>query len=346
MARYPFSSRRRWRNWRRNRIYIISVLLIIAVVITFLYGWYPFGKDEKAVFETIPETGTGGDETTQFPPTLAAKTEPKLDLNKLVPGSTTVESNPEAAELIAEAVALVSAKPSRVIDARERLNAALQMSMSQQQRVFVKNQLSKLANRWLFSQRVFPTDVLCDSYKVRQGDQLRIIAERYKVPYEFLMRINNIPQPQALQAGQTIKVINGPFHAKVYRSTFTMDLYLQNTFVRSFPAGLGKPGMETPTGRWVVKPGGKLVSPTWTNPDTQRTYRAEDPDYPLGSRWIALEGREGEAKGRTGFAIHGTKDPNQIGTAGSRGCIRLHNGDAILVYNLLMPGLSQVEILE
>ncbi|GAF77178.1 unnamed protein product, partial [marine sediment metagenome] len=151
---------------------------------------------------------------------------------------------------------------------------------------------------------------------------------------------------EALQAGETIKLVNGPFHARVYRSTFTMDVYLQNTFIRSFPVGLGQPGMETPTGLWRLKPAGKLVSPTWTDPVTGKTYEAQDPDYPLGSRWIGLEGVAGDAKGRSGFAIHGMKDPNQIGTANSQGCIRLHNGDAILMYSLLMPGHSRVEVVE
>jgi len=175
-------------------------------------------------------------------------------------------------------------------------------------------------------------------------DLLAMIAERYRVPYEVLMQINKITKPEALQAGQTIKVVDGPFHAKVYRSTFTMDLYLQNTYVRSFKVGLGKPGMETPTGLWRVKPGGKLVQPIWTNPVDGRTYHPEDPDYPLGSRWIALEGLTGEAKERTGFAIHGTKEPDQLGAQVSQGCIRMYNGDAILMYNLLVPTYSQVEI--
>jgi len=116
--------------------------------------------------------------------------------------------------------------------------------------------------------------------------------------------------------------------------------------VRSFPVGLGKPGRETPTGVWVVKPGNKLIKPPWWDEEAERLYQPDDPDYPLGSRWIGLEGIEGEAVGRTGFAIHGTKDPNEIGTAASRGCIRLHNGDAVLVYNLLMPGHSRVEVVE
>jgi lipoprotein-anchoring transpeptidase ErfK/SrfK len=143
-----------------------------------------------------------------------------------------------------------------------------------------------------------------------------------------------------------IKVINGPFHARVYRSTFTMDLYLQNTYIKSFLVGLGKAGMETPIGRWRAKEGGKLIQPIWTDPVSGKTYHPEDPDYPLGSRWIGLEGLEGAAVGKMGFAIHGTKNPEQIGTPGSQGCIRLHNGDAIQVYNLMMPGQSLVDVVD
>jgi lipoprotein-anchoring transpeptidase ErfK/SrfK len=75
-------------------------------------------------------------------------------------------------------------------------------------------------------------------------------------------------------------------------------------------------------------------------------YYPEDPGYPLGSRWIGLEGIKGNAKGRTGFGIHGTKEPKQIGTTGSRGCIRMHNGEVIRIYNLLVPNLSTVEVVE
>jgi len=95
-----------------------------------------------------------------------------------------------------------------------------------------------------------------------------------------------------------------------------------------------------------VESDGKLIKPTWTDPDTGSTYVGDDPDYPLGSRWIALEGLEGAATGRTGFAIHGTKDPESIGTRSSRGCIRLYNGDVVEVYNLLYNGISEVLIMD
>jgi LysM repeat protein len=335
----------------RRWIYIISVLLIIAVVIAFIYRRYPFGQEGTVATST--DTGGPVESKTILPavksavkPAAEPATEAEGEPNLLKFAQTTAEANPWAAELITEAMSYIEAKPARIIDARERLNETLPLPMSEQQRAFVKERLSELAEKWLFSRTIFPQDRLCGSYKVKPGELLSTIGKQFKVPYEILMEINKIDSPEALRAGETIKVINGPFHARVYRSTFTMDLYLQNTFVHSFPVGLGKPGMETPIGLWAVKAGGKMIAPKWTDPISGKTYEAEDEDYPLGSRWIGLEGLKGDAVGRTGFAIHGTKDPNEIGIAGSQGCIRLHNGNAILVYNLLTPGDSRVEVVE
>ena len=337
----------RWYSGRRGRtkrwIYVVSVLLIIAVVIAFIYGGYPFGRD-KAVATSTDTGGLAEGET--ILPAAKSEAEAEAEPNLLKVASLTAEANPWAAELISEAMSCIGSKPARIIDARDRINETLPLPMSSQQRAFVKEQLSELAEKWLFGRTIFPQDRLCGVYKVKGGDLLSTIGKQFKVPYEILMEINGINRPEALQAEEMIKVINGPFHARVYRSTFTMDLYLQNTFVRSFPVGLGKPGMETPTGLWAVKADGKLITPTWTDPISGKTYEPEDADYPLGSRWIGLEGLKGDAVGRTGFAIHGTKDPNEIGIAGSQGCIRLHNGDAILLYNVLIPGYSRVEIVE
>jgi hypothetical protein len=372
MARHPFGPRAGRRN--RNRTYtILLAVLVICVTVAFYYG--PFGKNKADTIDT-PITGDTNIENikpaeprTTYEPAVTKEAEvteepernelassappvevsPEPELPKIAPEPAlgpTVEPNPEAASLITEATTLLGESPGKIVEARDKLNQALRMPMSHQQRSSVKDQLSELSNQWLLSRNVVADDPLCESYQVRSGDLLTTIGDKYKVPYEFLMTINRIHRPESLQAGLPIKVIKGPFHAKVYRSTFTMDVYLQNTFVRSFKVGLGKSGMDTPTGLWRAKQDGKLVKPIWTNPIDGKTYHPEDPDYPLGSRWIALEGLSGEAKNRTGFAIHGTKDPGQIGSAGSQGCIRMHNGDAILVYNMMFPGVSQVEIID
>ena len=326
-------------------MHVILAFVVVGAVIASVYGYHPFHKNESESAPTL--SGADVEDT----PNLAAlapaevEPEPKIDLIEYAAQAAS-ESNTEVDELITEAATLINARPGRIIKARDKLEEALLLPMNERQRAFVKKSLAELADRWLFSRTVFAQDSLCRTYKVKPGDQLKTISTQFRMPYEILMRVNNIGNPRALQAGDTIKVINGPFHAKICRSTFTMDLYLQDTFVRSFSVTLGRPGMETPTGHWVVKPGGKLISPTWTDRFTGKTYEAEDPDYPLGSRWIGLEGIAGAAKGRRGFAIHGTKDAQQLGAARSRGCIRLYDEDVILVYDLLTPGLSHVVVVQ
>ena len=367
MARHPHGARAGQKA--RNQTYtIIAVVLIIGALIAFYYG--PFGKNEAEPIDGGPPADNNTAEVSvpevneivaMAPPTevapepnLTESSAPEPDLTVPEPNlpepapipaaAPIVQPGDEAQSLIASAETLIGQGSSGMVAAREKLNEALRMPMSPQQRSGVKDRLSKLSSQWLFSRTVLPNDPLCESYMVRAGDRLAAIGEKYKVPYEILMAINSINDPKTLQAGATIKAIKGPFHAKVYRSTFTMDVYLQNTYVRSYSVGLGKPGKETPTGLWRVRPGGKAYATSWRDPDTGIVYQPEDPDYPLGSRWIALDGLSGEAKSRTGFGIHGTKEPDQIGTAGSRGCIRMFNGEVIQVYNMLVEGLSQVEV--
>jgi len=305
--------------------------VIVLGVLAFIFHFPPFGGRKGASKLSREEE-------------RAAMTEGSGGAAGALEAEGTFLPNPASAELVNQAVKILAEDPPRIIEARQMLNNVLPMLRSKPQRAFVKGKLSELADEWLFSRMIYPQDKLCGTYKVEPGEQLRIIARQFKVPYQALMEVNHIYNPQSLQAGQTLKIVFGPFNAVIDRSDFRMDLYLQDTYVKSFPVGLGKEGMETPTGLWIVEQGGKMVRPPWTDPVSGRKYESDDADYPLGSRWIGLEGIEGDAVGRAGFAIHGTKDANEIGTASSQGCIRLHNGNAILVYSLLEEGVSKVRI--
>ncbi len=361
-------SNRGWsrRGRRANIAYLVVALVLFVLIVSVLFRGHSSDPQPASAGDAGGQTNPVSQLAEASPPPVDAEAQPESaapepapvpvepqvepsPLETLVaaePPQEASDTNAEATRAIAEALALGRSQPGSVIEVRDKLNAILAMPLSEQQRQTVKQEMSKLADEWLFGPAAFAGDPLCGTYTVKSGDVLEVIGRRHKVPYEILMQINNIPRPQSLGAGRAIKVIHGPFRAKVYRSTFTLDLYLQDTFVRSFKVGLGMPATPTPTGLWRVKDGGKLIQPPWYDKVTNRTYKASDPDYPLGSRWIALDGVDGDARGRTGFAIHGTKDPDQIGTAGSRGCIRMYNGDAILVYNLLVPLYSKVEVVD
>jgi hypothetical protein len=350
----------RWTNYlksaRGGSVFVVVAVIGFGAIVFLLFRSHGAGLQEAVAGDTTPITTVADNTTPASPVTTAgllsggiavageAPTAPAG--TALTPTEMVRPQPPEIEAGITEALSLVRSQPGAVIQARDKLNKLLQGQPSPEQRQTIKDQMARLSQDWLFGPAAYPGDLLCDSYAVKSGDVLDVLGRRMKVPYEVLMQINGIQQARSLQKGRTIKMIHGPFHVKVYRSTFTMDLYLQDMYVRSFKVGLGAPGSETPTGLWRVKDGGKLIQPPWYDKRTNRTYRPTDPDYPLGTRWIALDGLEGNAKGRTGFAIHGTKDPDQIGTAASQGCIRMYNGEAELMYNLLVPIYSQVEVVD
>ncbi|MBN1766095.1 MAG: L,D-transpeptidase family protein, partial [Sedimentisphaerales bacterium] len=218
------------------------------------------------------------------------------------------------------------------------------MPLTRQQDEQAHKLLNQTADMWLFSRNVFPGDEYCRLYKVERGDRLTSIGKKFDVPYQLLQRINQIDDPRRLGAGETIKVVKGPFHAVVDRGRFRLYVYLGDTLVCSYPVGLGASGRQTPAGVWEVKL--KQVNPAWSDTENGKYYYPDDPENPLGERWIAIEGVEGEAVGRNGFGIHGTIRPDEIGKAASRGCIRLLNEDVEELYDMLIEGQSRVKVID
>ena len=159
------------------------------------------------------------------------------------------------------------------------------------------------------------------------------------------MLINGIADPTKIRQDQKLKAVRGPFNLRIYKSKFRMDVYLQDIYIRSYRVGLGTAG-GTPEGVWRVK--NRLENPTYYPPasaEDKRIIPPDDPNNPLGKRWIGLEGVEGEAVGHEGYGIHGTIEPESIGKAVSMGCIRMHNEDVAFLYKLMQPGNSTVTIL-
>jgi hypothetical protein len=336
---------------RSSGVFVAVAVIGFGAVVFVLFRGHTSGPQDAMAGDVLPISNPAGNPADAAPPTsmgtLAGGTGAPASGQSPLSGTASSATSPQSPEVnaaIAEARELLRAQPAEVIQVRNKLNKLLQGQASPEQRQTIKDEMAKLSKDWLFGPAAYPGDMLCDTYVIKPRDTLDVLGRRMKVPHEILMKANGIQDARRVQAGRPLKVIHGPFNVKVSRSTFTMDLYLQDVYVRSFKVGLGKTGFETPTGRWRVQEHGKLEKPPWTDPDTLRLYKPSDPDYPLGTRWIGLEGVEGQARGRSGFAIHGTKEPDQIGTAGSRGCVRMYNDDVELMYNLLVPVFSQVDV--
>lgn len=189
----------------------------------------------------------------------------------------------------------------------------------------IRKQLDEMAQSLYFS----PHPHYREAYVVQPGDQLRVIAQRYKLSWEYLSKLNLV-DARKIRVGQKLKVVDGPFSAIVSLGSHELIIHLNGSFVRSYRVGLGKDG-STPTGTFTVK--NKQVDPTYYGPDGL-VMAHDDPKNPLGERWIDI----GDS-----YGIHGTIDPSSIGKNESRGCIRMLNADVEEVYDLLVIG-SQVKI--
>ena len=228
------------------------------------------------------------------------------------------------------------------IEARHELNAMLSNSGTPDEQKLLRKYLGQIANDTIFSSRRLENDPLVGTYKVEPGDYLSTIGKEHKVPHEVLMHINGIRDATKVRANRNIKVLRGPFHVKIRKADFRLDIYLQDLYVRSYPVAIGIDG-GTPLGVWRVK--NRQPNPTYYPPAAAKKKRiipGDDPKNPLGEHWIGLKGIEGDAIGQMGYGIHGTIEPETIGTAVSLGCVRMRNENVEFVFSLLTIGHSMV----
>jgi lipoprotein-anchoring transpeptidase ErfK/SrfK len=180
--------------------------------------------------------------------------------------------------------------------------------------------LDKVAQRIYFS----PQPHVEPAYEIQPGDQLRKIATKYHLSWQYLSRVNQV-DARKIRPGKKLKVFQGPFNATVDLDQFELVIYLSGNYVKRYSVGVGKDN-SSPLGEFNVKE--KLENPTYYGPEGN-VLAADDPKNPLGERWIDIG---------NSFGIHGTIEPNSIGKSESAGCIRLRNEDVAEVYDLLTVG--------
>lgn len=239
-----------------------------------------------------------------------------------------------------------------LLAARKILNdAVLANSLSPADVDTAKKIMAEINQTVVFSPKRFADDAFGGTYSVQPGDVLQKIAVKFEIPWEALLRLNGMTDAKRLRAGQTLKVIHGPFNAVVSKSKYTLDIHLGppgekgSVYITSFPVGLGKDD-STPTGTWLVEAGKKIKNPVYYSPRGEGVIDADDPKNPLGERWIGLTGIDGHAVGKASYGIHGTIDESSIGKMDSMGCIRLRNADVEWVFDLLIDGKSIVVVKE
>lgn len=86
--------------------------------------------------------------------------------------------------------------------------------------------------------------------------------------------------------------------------------------LKSYPVGIGKENMPTPTGTYYI------------------INKASNPGGPFGALWMGLS--------RPHYGIHGTNDPSSIGKVVSHGCIRMYNKDVLELSSIVPIGTTVI----
>jgi LysM repeat protein len=118
----------------------------------------------------------------------------------------------------------------------------------------VQELLSQLAGSVIYSteHRLEPP------HMVQAGEKLEDIAQKHNVPWQLLAKINGISDPSQLQPGQQLKVVRGPFSARIDLSDRKLVLMLDRRYAGQFPLDI-EPTTSVEEGYWSVNQ--KLLTP-------------------------------------------------------------------------------------
>ena len=89
--------------------------------------------------------------------------------------------------------------------------------------------LNQLAGTVIYSQE----HLLLPAYEVQPGDTLDRVAQHYRVPWQLLAKINGVADPNQLQPGSKLKVIQGPFDASRQHAHASSDYDAGRPFRRT-----------------------------------------------------------------------------------------------------------------
>ncbi|MBQ7251625.1 MAG: L,D-transpeptidase family protein, partial [Kiritimatiellae bacterium] len=167
-------------------------------------------------------------------------------------------------------------------------------------------------------------------YTIAPGDSLSKIAAKFNTPVTLIRKANGLAG-EGIRTGYDLTLLDGNNHVfslTVSRKENFMDLMLDGKFFKRYRVGTGV-NNSTPLGTFKIVD--KLEHPPWWRGDgTVVPYTGEPGENLLGTHWLAWD--------RPGFGIHGTWEPETVGSQSSAGCVRLKNEDVEELFTILPRG--------
>ncbi len=179
--------------------------------------------------------------------------------------------------------------------------------------------------------------------EINQGESLITFSRRFKQlhgEYGVVQLVNNIRNVGAVRAGTKLRVPRGTWSALVEKSLFTLYLCYQGAPCKAYRICIGA-NDNTPAAKFTVDI--KNPKPAWTAPpDWLEREKVKGPvipyghpKNPLGEYWIGLA-----SPSFSGFGIHGTNQPETIGTKASMGCVRMNNDEVVELARIAWKGME------
>src|SRR3546814_165240 len=176
-----------------------------------------------------------------------------------------------------------------------------------------------------------------------EEDTFVALMERYGVGFLELVAANPGVDPWLPEPGTPVVVPTAHLLPQAERKGIVVNLADQRLYyfpggdapVESYPVGIGREGLETPTGLTEIVR--KRKNPVWiptprmraADPSLPRAVAA-GPDNPLGTRALDL--------GWPYLVIHGTNQPLSLGRRVSQGCLRVPPAPLLSLFAPLTGG--------
>lgn len=191
----------------------------------------------------------------------------------------------------------------------------------------VQKKLWDLNIKILFSPLMTEGDII---YEVKTGDSLDAISKKFNTTVELIMKSNNL-KSAFIRPGKRLKISTDKYSVLIDNSQKTLILKANERIIKTYTVSTGKDNV-TPRGNFTIV--NKLVDPVW--------YKAgaivlpDSPENILGSRWMGISVE--------GYGIHGTTDPETLGSGITQGCVRMANADVEELYAILPRGTEVIII--
>ena len=317
----------------RAKLILITITLLITGLFFYIFRSHipPFSLMSKSVESTSPEIKPVIPEDKDSP---QKEEKPTKKGNKdSSPGSSSLQKKIIMAQEMFQKEDLLNA---RKIAENMLVDPKLEPYGSDWMKV--AELVSEINTQFLFSDMICPEKI---TYIVEKNDSLVKIANQFKTTITLIQKSNQLDSTNSMiYPGQAFRIFKADWNIKVIKNLFLLILSDKDRLVKIYKVGTGRQD-RTPVGTFNLDL--KEFEPDWWQPG--KLVKFGDPGNVLGTRWMSLSPIENTNPSLRGYGIHGTWEPESIGHAASKGCIRMVNDQVEELYDIVPVG-TRVEIVD